>query len=256
MTAFQVIDPEKGFTSSVIRNPRRFVGRADLIKSCMNALNSREGLIAVYGKRGVGKSSLLRQIQEMANGNYNIVRKAGLGHLIPRKVRTYYTVHYACDARISNTDDLLRRLCNDTDVEDGLLRLVPDSGKELTEFARSDEASGGIDLKLVKWGVKGTDAQKYSSVVQHDLVQSFRNFVSGAVDANNRRWSKRDGIVILLDEFDVINDKSGMGSLIKSLPQPKLSLVFVVSAKTLVLSSATISPSVALLNKVLSMSCR
>jgi hypothetical protein len=136
MTAFQVIDPEKGFTSSVIRDPRRFVGRAELIKSCM---------------RGVGKSSLLRQIQEMANGNYNIVRKAGLGHLIPRKVRTYYTVHYACDARISNTDDLLRRLCNDTDVEDGLLRLVPDSGKELTEFARSDEASGGIDLKLVKW---------------------------------------------------------------------------------------------------------
>ena len=53
-------------------------------------------------------------------------------------------------------------------------------------------------------------------------MQSFRNFVSGAVDANNRIWSKRDGILILLDEFDVIADKSGMGSLIKSLTSPDI----------------------------------
>ena len=102
-----------------------------------------------------------------------------------------------------------------------LLRLVPDNGKELTEFSRSNEASGAVDLKLLKWGVRGTDAQKYSSVVPQDLVQSFRNFVSGAVNSNNRIWSKRDGILLLLDEFDVIADKSGMGSLIKSLISPE-----------------------------------
>jgi hypothetical protein len=33
---------------------------------------------------------------------------------------------------------------------------------------------------------------------------------------------KRDGLLILLDEFDVIRDKSGMGSLIKSLTSPTL----------------------------------
>ena len=217
---FRIVDPERGFTSSVIRDARRFVGRSELIKSCMNALNAREGLIAVYGRRGVGKSSLLRQIQQMANGNYDIVQRAGLAHLIPSAKRKFYTVYYSCDSRIANTDELLKRLCNDTDVEDGLLRLVPDNGKELTEFSRSNEASGAVDLKLLKWGVRGTDAQKYSSVVPQDLVQSFRNFVSGAVNSNNRIWSKRDGILLLLDEFDVIADKSGMGSLIKSLTSP------------------------------------
>src|ERR1700722_8424723 len=169
---FRLVDPEVGFTSSVIRDPRRFVGRADLIQSCMNALNAKEGVIAVYGKRGVGKSSLVRQLQQMANGNYDIAQRAGLAHLIPAKPRRYYTVYYACDARITNTDDLVRRLCNDTDPEDGLLRLVPDAGKELVEFSRSDEASVGMDLKVLQWGSKGADAQKYASTVPGDLIQS------------------------------------------------------------------------------------
>ena len=73
---FEFVDPETGFTSSVIRDPKRFVGRTALIQSCMNALNATEGVIAVYGKRGVGKSSLLRQVQQMANGNYDIAHKA------------------------------------------------------------------------------------------------------------------------------------------------------------------------------------
>jgi hypothetical protein len=119
----------------------------------------------------------------MANGNYDIAQKAGLAHLIPNNPRRYYTVYYSCDSNINNTDDLVKRLCNDTDPEDGLLRLVPDAGKELTEFSRSDEASVGLDLKLVKWGSKGSDSQKYSSVVPNDIIQSFRNFVTGAVDS-------------------------------------------------------------------------
>jgi Cdc6-like AAA superfamily ATPase len=219
---FEFVDPEAGFTSSVIRDHKRFVGRSDLIQNCMNALNAKEGVIAVYGKRGVGKSSLVRQVQQMANGNYDIAQKAGLAHLIPNNPRRYYTVYYSCDSNINNTDDLVKRLCNDTDPEDGLLRLVPDAGKELTEFSRSDEASVGLDLKLVKWGSKGSDSQKYSSVVPNDIIQSFRNFVTGAVDSNNRLWAKRDGILVLLDEFDVIGTKFGMGSLIKSLTSPSV----------------------------------
>ena len=65
-----------------------------------------------------------------------------------------------------------------------------------------------MDLKLVQWGTKGSDAQKYASTVPGDLIQSFRNFVTGSLAANNRFWSKRDVILILLDEFDVIASKN------------------------------------------------
>lgn len=35
-----MIDPEVGFTSDVIKDYQRFVGRTDLIRSCMQGLNS------------------------------------------------------------------------------------------------------------------------------------------------------------------------------------------------------------------------
>src|SRR5215213_9608697 len=87
---------------------------------------------------------------------------------------------------------------------------VPDSGKQLTEFSRTNEDSYGLDLKIIKWGTRGQDALKYTSAVPGDIIQTFRNFTSAVVDANNRIFNRRDSVLILLDEFDVIKDKSGL----------------------------------------------
>lgn len=212
-----MIDPEKGFTSDVITDPNRFVGRIDLIRSCMQALNSPNSLIAIYGKRGVGKSSLLRQVQQMALGDYTLATSAGLNHEIPAKPRKYLTVFYTCDSIIESGEALVSRLCNDQDEEDGLLRLVPHDGKEIVEFTRAKEVSAGADLKVVNWGAKGVETSKYARVVEGDTVQTFRNFVSSIVQHQVKGRMKRDGLLILLDEFDVLENKRGLGSLIKSL---------------------------------------
>lgn len=212
-----MLDPEKGFTSDVITDPNRFVGRTELIRGCMQALNSPTSLIAIYGKRGVGKSSLLRQIQQMALGDYTLARNAGLEHEIPSKLRKYLTVFYTCDSMIDSGEALLSRLINDQDDEDGLLRLVPDDGKEIVEFTRAKEVSGGADLKVVNWGSKGIESTKYAKVVPNETVQTFRNFLSSIVQHQVKKRMKRDGLLILLDEFDVLSNKKGLGSLIKSL---------------------------------------
>lgn len=220
--SFKFLDPEIGFTSAVITDPQRFVGRTDLIENSMRSVNTASSLIAVFGKRGVGKSSLLRQIQLIATGDYEIATRAGLHHLIPERSRSYYTVFYTCDSQISNINDLLLRLCTDTNPEDGLLRLVPDKGKELIEFSRSVAAETAVDLKIIRWGAKGEDAGKYAANLQADIIQTFRNFCSSVVSHNNKFWRKRDGLLILLDEFDVVSDKAGIGSLIKSLTSSTL----------------------------------
>lgn len=212
-----MVDPEIGFTSDVIKDPNRFVGRTDLIRSCIRALNTPLGLIGIYGKRGVGKSSLARQIQQIAIGNTKTISNAGLEHEAPSKMRKYITVYYQCDSMIENVEELIKRLLNDQNEEDGLLRLVPNDGKEIVEFERSDEISGGVDLKVVNWGAKGVNSSKYAKVVENDDIQTFRNFLSAIVTHQVKKKMKRDGLLILIDEFDVINDKNGMGSLIKSL---------------------------------------
>ena len=212
-----MIDPEKGFTSDVITDSKRFVGRVDLIRSCMQALNSPNSLLAIYGKRGVGKSSLLRQVQQMALGDYTLATNAGLHHEIPEKPRKYLTVFYTCDSIIESGEALVSRLCNDQSEEDGLLRLVPDDGKEIVEFTRAKEVSAGADLKVINWGTKGVETSKYARVVEGDTVQTFRNFISSIVQHQVKGRMKRDGLLILLDEFDVLANKDGLGSLIKSL---------------------------------------
>lgn len=212
-----MIDPEVGFTSDVIRDPARFVGRTAQLLDCMKAVNTPLSLIAVYGKRGVGKSSLMRQVQQMALGDYTLPKYAGLQPHIPEKPRKYLTVYYTCDALIKGGADLLSRLCNDQNEEDGLLRLVPNDGKELVEFERVKEVHGGADLKVINWGLKGIESSKYAKTVPGDVVQTFRNYVSAIVNHQVKGKMKRDGLLILLDEFDVIQDKEGIGSLIKSL---------------------------------------
>jgi hypothetical protein len=216
------VDPEIGFTADVIRDSSRFVGRSTLIRDGINALNSATGLIAVYGKRGVGKSSFLRQLQQMALGDYTIAKKAGIAHLIPDRPRTYLTVFYSCDSLISDGKELLSRLCNDQGAEDSLLRLVPDDGKEVVEFTRSKEVSAGADLKVVNWGAKGIESTKYARVVPGDIVQTFRNFLDAIVTHQVKKRMGRDGLLIILDEFDVVANKHGIGSLIKSLSTPEV----------------------------------
>ncbi len=212
-----MIDPEIGFTSDVIRDPRRFVGRQDLIEKCIRSINSNGGLVAVYGKRGVGKSSLLRQVQQIALGDYTLASSSGLDSIVPKRPRKFLTVYYQCDSMIKGAEDLLSRLCNDQNDEDGLLRLVPDDGKELVEFTRSKEVGGGTDLKVVQWGVKGVESSKYAKTVSGNITQTFRNYLNAIVTHQVKKKMNRHGLLILLDEFDTISDKSNIGSLIKSL---------------------------------------
>lgn len=69
---FHLVDPESGFTSAVITESKRFGGRQDLVTNSIRAMNAKNSLIAIFGKRDVGKSSLMRQTQLMSVGDFSL----------------------------------------------------------------------------------------------------------------------------------------------------------------------------------------
>jgi hypothetical protein len=85
----------------------------------------------------------------MALGDYTLAKRSGLQREIPNRPRRYVTVYYSCDSLIKDGTNLLSRLCNDQDDTDGLLRLVPNDGKEIVEFQRTKEVGAGADLKVL-----------------------------------------------------------------------------------------------------------
>ena len=155
-------------------------------------------------------------------GDYTLAKNAGLTHEIPKEHLKYLTVYYACEDWVQTGEGLISRLCTDGSETDGLLRLVPSDDKELKEFTRTKEYQGGIDLRVVNWGLKGARTSKYAPIVQSDTIQTFRNFVSAVVTHQVKKRMKRDGLLILIDEFDRIKNKEGIGSLIKALSSPEV----------------------------------
>jgi hypothetical protein len=53
--------------------------------------------------------------------------------------------------------------------------------------------------------------------VPNDITQTFRNYLGSIVTHQVKKRMKRDGLLILLNEFDIISDQQSLGLIIKSL---------------------------------------
>lgn len=58
-----------------ISDPNKFAGRGQKIRDCYLALISEGTNLAIIGSRGIGKSSLARQIINIAQGNNCLLDK-------------------------------------------------------------------------------------------------------------------------------------------------------------------------------------
>ena len=93
--------------SREVTDVRRFAGRARQVEQSYLALISHGTNLAVIGNRGVGKSSLARQIMTIAEGKYELLEKLSIE---TDDVIKYQTAYYACGHDIATVSDLLVRL--------------------------------------------------------------------------------------------------------------------------------------------------
>jgi Cdc6-like AAA superfamily ATPase len=190
--------------SKEITNANLFVGRKEEIQNVLDALYSKGTHIAIIGGRGIGKTSLARQVYDLAEGNNTILEKLSL----PNDGKLgFLPIYYACGNDVKTINDLLNRLMT---TKDCLADWVYNIQTSQTE---KEKINGGIDIKVAKIGSdeeKRTTSEKAINSHKADVI--FQNVLKGIIaDVAN------EGILIIIDEFDQIENTSGFAKLLKAM---------------------------------------
>lgn len=211
MTKITLQQVENAFLpAKEISDPEKFAGRELFVKDAYLSLISDGSNIAIVGNRGIGKSSLARQIFNISTGDNTLLKKLEIYH---DSILDFLSIYFTCGNSISNTSDLLQRLLTSRQCLSDWIYEIPTASKELSKISGGMEA--GIP-KLVSARI-GTNISEekttVSSIQSHSIETIFQNVI---IDIINKKIS-RDGILIIIDEFDQIKDKSGFASFLKSL---------------------------------------
>lgn len=195
-----------------IQDPKQFVGRSDEIRKAINALLNPGSFLAIFGLRGVGKSSIAYQIKLIAEGDKTLANALRLERLLPKMDFNFIVHYYKSDGFVNSIADLFKRMLFGDDDNLSLLSLTKSGDKRLEEFKRTVGIDGSAGFFGAKVGAKGQEESKFVPYVSDDLIQQFRALL-GTVRKDNQN---RDGILMLIDEFDTIKDKTGFASIVKA----------------------------------------
>lgn len=193
-------------------DPDRFAGRSESVKDCFYGLITDGSNIAIVGNRGIGKTSLARQVIQIASGKTALLKRLGINTDGPLD---YLAMYFACGDAVANTNDLLEKLLTSSACLKDWIYDIPAATLEVEKYAPKLRA-GIVSLG----GERATETQSKVVVQNHSIDIVFTNVVKALVDQE----MARDGVLIVVDEFDRIKDPSGFASYLKSLATnvPKL----------------------------------
>lgn len=175
LTAFQ---PAKE-----ISDPKRFAGRRQELEAGAELIAAKNHVF-IYGPRGIGKSSLARQLELIAKGNSELLEE--INSPLKEMHFSFATCFLTRDESVNNINQLLYRL------------MIDDTG------------FGKFDTLFSKFG----EVQKYAQGPQLDakLVADFWRRAKAIAE------SSQDGLIIFIDEFELIQTHEGFSSLLKAAP--------------------------------------
>ncbi|KOH45996.1 nSTAND1 domain-containing NTPase [Sunxiuqinia dokdonensis] len=188
-----------------ILNAENFAGRKAHVIDSFSALISEGANIAVVGNRGIGKSSLARQIINISQGNNELLKKLEIQN---DEKLDFLAIYIACGNAVNDIQDLLVRLLTTRDCLLEWIYEIPTAKKEI------DKINAGIDLRLIKAGGEGiSETSQKSAVSEHQVDVIFQNVITDLLKLK----IAKDGILIVVDEFDQIENPKGFARLLKSL---------------------------------------
>jgi len=193
------------FPAKEITDAERFAGRVKPVEDCYYALISEGTNIAIIGNRGIGKSSLSRQVINIATGNNELLEKVGLD--VDEKL-DFLPIYFACGKSISTHQELLEKLLTNKDCLSDWSYDIPKAQKSLDKFQPK------FSIGFTSFGGEKTaETTAATSQPDHDVETVFTNVVSAIVEQN----MAKNGLLFVIDEFDQIQDKAGFASFLKAL---------------------------------------
>ena len=203
--------------SREIDSAKKFAGRVEQVNRAYLALNAEGSNIAIIGNRGIGKTSLARQVLNIATGDNDLLKKLKLPH---EGKLDYLAMYHACGKSVKTFPDLLERLLTTKDCLQDWIYEIPAAKKAITSIQPK------LDVQVASLGgTIQTESESHRAVSSHPVDTVFTNVVSSIIKAE----IARNGILIVIDEFDQIEDPTGFASFLKSLSTnvPKLKFCLV-----------------------------
>jgi Cdc6-like AAA superfamily ATPase len=213
---FQLVD-QAFLPAREIEIPELFSGRKEEIVQGLHALRSQGASICIYGKRGVGKSSIAKQLRLVASGYSALTDLIGYPELFDGNLFHLPSVYFYCDDTIKNANDLFRKLLSDRDSLHGICRY--NDGIILRKTKTKKTAAAKLTLRILE-AFETEELETENVIAELDPVSAFKSVTSEIVDS-----ADSNGIVIVIDEFERVSNKIGIASIIKTCPHVKFILV-------------------------------
>ena len=197
------------FPGQHIEDPKWFAGRKFDIERALKSLCSPGASIVVFGERGVGKSSFVEMVKLIATGNSHLLYKYNFQKQFPHDKFKYKIISIECDAEANTTAKVLQRL-----ITSPLgIKSIVSSRIEKIESTVKDKYS----LDLLKIFALGTESESKVTSAEFKEDSIFELFTNLVLTISKNVLNPNEGLLIVIDEFDLVEDSYKMASLIKTL---------------------------------------
>ena len=169
-TQFRIID-QAFLPAREIEMPDLFSGRKEEITQGLYALRSQGASICISGKRGVGKSSIAKQLRLVASGLPDLTDLINRPDLFDPDVFNLPSVYFYCDDTIKDADDLFRKILADRDSLNGICKY--NDGIILKKTKVKTTQTAKLALRLLE--AASTDEKETDNIVAGlDSVAAFK----------------------------------------------------------------------------------